>query len=468
MDPPEIEYECPACGYPQRASAAFIGQKQKCDNCGVLTTIPEVKPAPPPRLPLPYGIDVSTGEGPAAFVVRYPQPVTISVDDWLDGDRLYMAVEATAGAEMSDSLHVGYDSCSFTEYSTDGEDIYECTLAPTPANVTALEVADLRWLPAARAIADQVGKTEQPVDQLRAVIVETHNAQVARAAEFWRQMKDAASRLGYEPSALPDQVGTSEQQAEEIGAAIPENQRAQANPERPTSGIPLGQTLKSIFGATLGCLPALLWWRLLDCSLGWSVVLAILGMFIGFALTLPGVSSRRVFGMTAAWIVSHNTSHSKCEPVYEWLTDDHPPKVTSPSQSATSSTSTPLPSSKSGGSFFQRLPWWVSGLCGLLVAVLGALSAAHQWKQAFKGTSLNLPSADSAKNLVEHIRKTQELDPIVIGTKVPKVGEQDWVELHLQLRLGRLRKDPHADPTLVRRYEKSLEYWHERKNRQVP
>jgi hypothetical protein len=68
--------------------------------------------------------------------------------------------------------------------------------------------------------------------------------------------------------------------------------------------MPRRQIIKSIVGTALGVAPGVTWWIISGTTQG--LVLAGFGAFIGFALSLPGVSASRIAGATAGTIVAYN------------------------------------------------------------------------------------------------------------------------------------------------------------------
>lgn len=115
-------------------------------------------------------------------MVRYVEPVSQRLDALTDGAKFRLAVSATAGAEVSAPRQLGHDSCTNAAFSIDGEDRFECTLAATPANVTALEATGFPWSPAARDLAGRVGASAQPVEEVRAAVAEAERDWAARVA----------------------------------------------------------------------------------------------------------------------------------------------------------------------------------------------------------------------------------------------------------------------------------------------
>jgi hypothetical protein len=68
------------------------------------------------------------------------------------------------------------------------------------------------------------------------------------------------------------------------------------------------QITKSIVFTVLGATPGVVWF--LNAGTTQSVVIACLGTFIGFGLSLPGVSVARVAGGTAGMIIANNAPRS--------------------------------------------------------------------------------------------------------------------------------------------------------------
>lgn len=140
-----------------------------------------------------YGIDVGASQDGEFFVVRYAEPDLVMEGRVWDGERLRLAVDRTPGALASEPREIGYDSCSDTEFSTDGENHYECSLAPTLANVRALVAAGFPWSPAARLLAERVGALAQALDEVRAAIAAVDEALAAE--EAWGRRKQEENRL---------------------------------------------------------------------------------------------------------------------------------------------------------------------------------------------------------------------------------------------------------------------------------
>jgi len=85
------------------------------------------------------------------------------------------------------------------------------------------------------------------------------------------------------------------------------------------AGISVGQIFKSLVLIILGGLLGLIPFRI--GATGFAVVVSILGMFVGFALSLPGVSAARVAGGVAGAIIAKNVPIFGHE-VFRRLTED--------------------------------------------------------------------------------------------------------------------------------------------------
>jgi hypothetical protein len=126
--------------------------------------------------------------------------------------------------------------------------------------------------------------------------------------------------------------------------------------------VSLEQIRKSALAVLVGGVLGLLCWWLLDYGVRWAIFIAATSMFIGFALTLPGVSRKRVLGAAAGWIVAHNTLHGWGEKVYEaFAGEDEPAKK----QSANMTASEPSRSDEDWSKRFVALmkeveekAWW--------------------------------------------------------------------------------------------------------------
>ncbi len=91
-----------------------------------------------------------------------------------------------------------------------------------------------------------------------------------------------------------------------------------------------GQVIKSVILTSIGAAPGTIWF--INAHTTQAVVIACLGTFIGFALSLPGVSAARVAGGVAGSIVAHNVPRSMQKRVFdaflpdELLAKEEPPK----------------------------------------------------------------------------------------------------------------------------------------------
>jgi hypothetical protein len=124
------------------------------------------------------GIDVLVRGGESLFVVRYVEPISACLDTSMGGAELQYATEATQGADVVEPKLTCYDSNSDSEFSSDGEDHYECVFRATPANVTALRATRFAWSPSARTLADRIGATTQPIEEIKAAIARAHQAHI--------------------------------------------------------------------------------------------------------------------------------------------------------------------------------------------------------------------------------------------------------------------------------------------------
>ncbi len=68
------------------------------------------------------------------------------------------------------------------------------------------------------------------------------------------------------------------------------------------------QIAKSIIFTALGAAPGIIWFC--NAGTGQSIIIACLGAFVAFGLSLPGVSMARVAGGTAGVLVAHNVPRS--------------------------------------------------------------------------------------------------------------------------------------------------------------
>jgi hypothetical protein len=100
--------------------------------------------------------------------------------------------------------------------------------------------------------------------------------------------------------------------------------------------ISKGQVVKSIGFALVGAAPGLIMWAVKGGMQG--LVLCGLGAFIGFAFSLPGVSAKRVAGLTAGVMVAHNVPAPLRDRVFDHFTGEtaeHPPASTPPGEAET-------------------------------------------------------------------------------------------------------------------------------------
>lgn len=99
---------------------------------------------------------------------------------------------------------------------------------------------------------------------------------------------------------------------------------------RPIMRLSFQQCRRSASGAAIGSIAGIFCGWVLEYSVGWTVFNLVLGIFIGTALTLPGVSANRVFGMTAGMIVDYNTVGNLGDKVYRSIAgEDAEPKTKS-------------------------------------------------------------------------------------------------------------------------------------------
>ena|SRR5581483_261312 len=79
--------------------------------------------------------------------------------------------------------------------------------------------------------------------------------------------------------------------------------------------IKAAQVIKSLIGGVLGGLPGAIWY--FNVGSVQSIVIASLGAFVGFALTLPGVSLERVALGTVGAIAARNVHGPMRERILE-------------------------------------------------------------------------------------------------------------------------------------------------------
>ena len=88
--------------------------------------------------------------------------------------------------------------------------------------------------------------------------------------------------------------------------------------------ITVNQVLKSMLGVCCGAGLGVFCWRALGYSGGYALFIGGVGSFIGFALTLPGVSVWRVVGGTAGVIVGYNLGEGPGGHVYDTIAGENP------------------------------------------------------------------------------------------------------------------------------------------------
>ncbi len=87
------------------------------------------------------------------------------------------------------------------------------------------------------------------------------------------------------------------------------------------STVANAQIAKSIAMTTLGALPGIIWY--VNAPSTQPVVIGCLGAFVGFALSLPGVSAARVAGGTVAAIAAHNAPRSMRNGIWDFVLDEN-------------------------------------------------------------------------------------------------------------------------------------------------
>jgi hypothetical protein len=209
----------------------------------------------------------------------------------------------------------------------------------------------------------------------------------------------------------------------------------------------------SVFGAGAGCLLGLLCWWQFDYGVGWALFIGATGAFIGFAFAMPGVSSKRVIGATAAWIIASNPCDILREPVFKSIAGNED-DTASPSNVGI----------KDAGSSWRGAGLWAAGLLGISSALLIAYSD-HQKNHANTQGSTNQDSEEMLKKAAAALQQIQGLDPIVLRADVPKAGDSDNVEIYLKGKLKSLGLQPDPDVREMQRLQKSLEYWLQRKKK---
>ena len=88
--------------------------------------------------------------------------------------------------------------------------------------------------------------------------------------------------------------------------------------------ITFHQVLKSVLGVVCGAGLGVFCWRALEYSGGYALFIGGVGAFIGFALSLPGVSVWRVAGGTAGVLVGYNLSEGIGGHVYDAIAGEDP------------------------------------------------------------------------------------------------------------------------------------------------
>jgi hypothetical protein len=83
------------------------------------------------------------------------------------------------------------------------------------------------------------------------------------------------------------------------------------------------QMIKSLVFTAIAATPGAIW--LYNAGTTQSLVITCLGSLVGFGLSLPGVSARRVAGGTIGMIAMNNLPHSIGHKVFDKLTSDGAP-----------------------------------------------------------------------------------------------------------------------------------------------
>ena len=99
------------------------------------------------------------------------------------------------------------------------------------------------------------------------------------------------------------------------------------------------QFVKSAIGIGCGAGLGLFCWAVLEYGYGWALFIGAVGSFIGFALSLPGVSVSRVAGATSGLIVGY-------DPVNGADGSGQPGAVQSPRKAEQAETDSPHPQRK--------------------------------------------------------------------------------------------------------------------------
>lgn len=223
----------------------------------------------------------------------------------------------------------------------------------------------------------------------------------------------------------------------------------------------IGRIALSLIGLVAGTVPGVLLWKAIDHPVGFLIFNCIVGGFIGFALTLPGVSTARVFGGAAAWIVAHNTSDAWGESAYKHIAGDPEPKCDPNSPAATSP-----PTHEAQPAESSRMSWGhVLGLLGLTLTIFCGWMQCRARQAAFEESQ---PKPISGQQLLEILRQSEGIDLMVVRPEsTPKRGEPDAIEAELKERIRILQENSTKNWQEIGVAQKSLEYWQERKRREA-
>jgi hypothetical protein len=96
--------------------------------------------------------------------------------------------------------------------------------------------------------------------------------------------------------------------------------------------ITFHQVLKSALGVVCGAGFGVFCWRVLEYSGGYALFIGGVGSFIGFALSLPGVSVWRVAGGTAGVLVGYNLGEGIGGHVYDAIAGEDPYPASEPDE----------------------------------------------------------------------------------------------------------------------------------------
>lgn len=108
-----------------------------------------------------------------------------------------------------------------------------------------------------------------------------------------------------EESSAPIQATRSPLTSDEHGRILASETECDAEPHvKPESISPRQQAAKSIVVAVVFSIPGIALFA--NTGLGAHLLIAVLGAFVGFALTLPGVSAARVARVTGGMIAARN------------------------------------------------------------------------------------------------------------------------------------------------------------------